>query len=488
MISFFNKMGNSWIAKGIFFLLGVSMLAFWGLGGISNTTGVDGTALTVGRRAISIQHLSQVFEQERNKMSKISGVYISPKQAIQAGLLDQVVQLLAERELNAQIQEDIGLIASDNAVRKYIERNPIFADNLGKFDANLFYTYLSQLNMTQTELAQQMRSELAYQHLTRTIENATPRNEALLKSVALVKKEKREVEGVFIRKENISVPTPDEQTLKDYYEAYMENFIVPEYRTLRVVSLSAKDFSGENSYDRMYGVARQLEDLLGEGKTLIDACNELKINTGKIVTVDVSGKDSQGKVALEKIKPLLVEAFSLEEGESTALLDVENGFVIAGVEKIIPQSYKKYASVKEEVAQLWKTEQQKSALPKIVEDLVASVKKGQGWKGYEPVTEILSQTESKKFPKTIVPALLQQKEGKENVASYPVENGEWVAYIKRIIPAKTEPTKSELSESFQDLNKDLLEAVQKAYAQRYQIKIHQSTIQKAFSIYDNQED
>ena len=156
MITFFNKLGNSWFAKAIFLLLGLSMLAFWGLGGISNTPQLDSTALTVGDRQVSVQDLSHAFDVERNKMAKISGGYMTPKRAIQAGLLDQVVQQLAAQELNAQIHDEIGLIASDEAVRRYIEENPVFADNLGKFDANLFFAYLSQMNLTQAELAHQM--------------------------------------------------------------------------------------------------------------------------------------------------------------------------------------------------------------------------------------------------------------------------------------------------------------------------------------------
>ena len=174
MISFFNRIGNSWVAKGIFFLLGLSMMAFWGLGGLSNTSTSDGTAIQVGKNKIPLREVSRVFDQERNKMAKISGGYMTPKRAIQAGLLDQVIQQLITQELNVQIQEKIGLIASDEAVRGYIEQNPVFKDSLGKFDANLFYAYLSQLNISQAELAHRLRSELATQHLVRTIKNAVP--------------------------------------------------------------------------------------------------------------------------------------------------------------------------------------------------------------------------------------------------------------------------------------------------------------------------
>ncbi|MBR6232049.1 MAG: SurA N-terminal domain-containing protein [Alphaproteobacteria bacterium] len=485
MISFFNRIGNSWIAKGIFFLLGASMMVFWGLGGISNTAGSDNTALSVAGNEVSMQELGHTFDQERNKMTRITGAYISPKQAIQAGLLDQVVQQLTLRELNAKIQDRIGLSASDNAVRNYIEKNPVFADNLGKFDANLFYSYLSGMNMSQAEFAHQMRAELANQHLLRTISAAVPKNQKLMNAAVLAQKETREIVGVLLTPKMISVAEPTLQELKDYYEAYLEEFGIPEYRTLRIVSLKADSF--ENNYDKMYDASRKLEDLLGAGKTLKEACSELKLKEGSLVTVDASGKDKNGKEQKE-LKVLLEESFGLAEGETTTLVDVEGGFIVAGVEKIIPQGYKGFDSVKNDVVQLWKTEQQKSALSKTADKVLTSVKEGKGWAGYTPVFGIVSQTNAGQFPKNVIPVLMQQKTGAEQVVSIPTETGVFVAYVKKIIPSKQAPTEAELVEAAKMWNADLLAAVQQSYTELYPVSVHQKAIQKAFSIYDKQED
>ena len=485
MISFFNKMGNSWIAKGIFFLLGVSMLAFWGIGGLTNTSTSDGTAITVAGNQISLQEVSQTFDQERNKMAKISGGYMTPKRAIQAGLLDQVVQQLVDRELNLLVQEEIGLFASDDAVRKYIERNPVFYDNLGKFDANLFYAYLSGMNMSQAEFAHQLRSELARQHLTRTLERSVPRDPKLMAVAAQAKKEKREIIGVLLTPENMKMDTPDPQELKDYYEAYMEEFSIPEYRDLRVVFLKPADF--KNDYDKMYEASHQLEDLLGAGKTLREACQELKLDIGQVITTDLSGKDKSGK-EMKEVAPLLQEAFALSEGEATSLMDINGGFMVAGVEKITPRGYKDFNSVRLDVEKLWRREQQKSALTKTSEKLLDSLKQDKGWMGYTPVSYTISQTEMENLSKKLISVLFQQKVGSENALSIPQEKGIFVGYVKRIIPSTTTPEKTELDEAVKDWYQDLVLAVQHSYGQKYPVKINTSTIQKAFSVYENQEE
>ncbi len=486
MISFFNKLGNSWIAKGIFFLLGLSMMAFWGLGGISNTSTSDGTVIKVGSNKVSMQDLSRAFDTERNKMAKISGGYMTPKRAIQAGLLDQVVQQLALRELNNQIQDELGLMASDEAVRRYIEQNPVFKDSLGKFDANLFYGYLTGMNMTQAEFAHQMRMELANQHLARSVMVATPRNKDLMEKVALAKKEKREIVSVLLTPDNMPVTTPTDEELKDYYEAYQEEFGIPEYRQVRVVSFNAADFS--NDYDKMVEVSHRLEDLLGAGQTLAEAAVALKLNTAQSLIVDASGKDKSGKEISEKIKPLLPEIFSLSEGEATSLLEIENGFMVAGLEKVIPAGYKKFTEVKGDVAALWRQENQKEKLNQVAEEILTSVQQGRGWKNHTPATQIISHSDVGNFPKTIGAILLTQKVGAENVQKFSTDQGIVLAYTKRILPSKETPTEAELQEAVKDWSMDLMGAVQQSYAKKYPIDIRTSAIQKAFSIYENQDE
>ena len=182
------------------------------------------------------------------------------------------------------------------------------------------------------------------------------------------------------------------------------------------------------------------------------------------------------------------EAFALSEGEATSLMDVEGGFIVAGVEKITPRGYKPKQSVRGDVIKLWQREQQKTALKKVADEVLASVQQGKGWKSYVPKNDILSQTENGTFSQTVASQLLQQKVGAENAVLLPTEKGTLIAYVKRVIPSKEEPTTSEKQAAVQEWGLDLGGAVQQAYAQKYPIEIHTNTIQKAFSIYENQED
>ncbi len=239
MISFFNKIGNTWIAKAIFAVLGISMMAFWGIGGIGNTSGSDTTAIQVGKRKISMNELNKVFDTERAKISQIAGQYISPKQALQMGLLEQSIQKTLTDAINEAIQDDLGLTASDAAVRKYVERHPVFKDSLGNFDRNLFSAYLSQTRLTEAQLAEQLRDELANQHLSNTIRFAAPTSKALAEMKWYHQNQQRDVEALMIETNKIVVPSqPTEEDLKDYYEAYLSEYMIPETRDLDILLLT----------------------------------------------------------------------------------------------------------------------------------------------------------------------------------------------------------------------------------------------------------
>lgn len=239
MMIFFNKVGNSWVAKGIFTALALSMVAFWGIGGLSNTTRYSDEAVRVGDKTISPNQILQTFEQERQKLNGLAGGYISPKKAVEMGLADRVVEQQINALINEQVKESLGLIASNAAVQKYVEKNPAFADALGQFDKNLFYAYLRQMKMSESELAEKLQNELAMQHLVYAVKSIAYATEKSAKILYKYQNEKRDVSALLIESDKIQLKEkPTEEELKEYFEAYSDQFISPEYRTFNVVRLT----------------------------------------------------------------------------------------------------------------------------------------------------------------------------------------------------------------------------------------------------------
>ncbi len=265
MITFFNRLGNSWVAKIIFGALALSMLAFWGLGGLSNVSTYDTSndAVRVGKTGVSTAQLHQAFEFARKRLSQFSGgTYISPTQAVNMGILDQVIQQEVAGAVQHQIGEELGLTASNKAIQNYVENNPVFHDNTGKFDKNMFYGYLMQSGLSETQLAYKLKKELAFKHLTDSVQGLGYAPEILAKAAYAYKNEKRDIDALLLNPENVTVTAmPTEQEIQDYYEAYAENFMNPEFRTITVMALTP-----DMMIDRIQINQAQIDELFEEQK------------------------------------------------------------------------------------------------------------------------------------------------------------------------------------------------------------------------------
>ncbi|MBO7244173.1 MAG: SurA N-terminal domain-containing protein [Alphaproteobacteria bacterium] len=240
MITFFNKFANSWGAKIILGFLTLSMIALWGLGGLTNINMYNNDAITVGKVSISTQQVAQRFDQERKDLSaKIGGKYISPAQALEIGLLQKVIQEEIYKQVQYQIKEDLGLSASNEAVQKYVENNPLFKDALGNFDKNIFYAFLSQRGLSETGLAYQLKEELSYNHLKDTVSDLSYETTPINKLSYLSSNEMRDVTALFLKPDDLAISEqPSPEDLTSYYEAYSENFMKPEYRKIRLMQLT----------------------------------------------------------------------------------------------------------------------------------------------------------------------------------------------------------------------------------------------------------
>ena len=619
MISFFNRIGNTWFAKAIFVILAISMVAFWGLGGISNTTSADKTAIRVGSKKISLNALAQAFDTERAKLSQLTGQYISPAQAISFGLLDKTVQNQVAAAITEEIQNDLGLAASDAAVRKYVERHPAFQDTLGNFDRNLFLAYLTQTHVTEAQLAEQLRNELSNQHLSNTIRFVAPAPQLLAQMKWQKQNETRDIEALLIKQEDIPVSKqPTEEDLKDYYEAYISDFMQPETRDIAVLSLTPeqvaksveipkeqldaiyeeqkesyaipekrhiyqmrfkdeakavaakKDLTAQNfmikamangqtaeetdfgtvtrtellpelaevsfsgkaktivgpvespmgwhlilidsiqpaahpnktdiyadikqkmaatmAYDKMEETARNLEDLLGEGKSLQEAAKQLHLETLQFKKVDIAGESLPKKL---QNKELMQDVFTLKEKEATALVDHNNGFILAEVEQIYPTQPKSFAFVKDDLKKLWHSEQQKAALPTLVEQTLNQMKSGNipAKSGQLIVLHKLTSKGDKQLPTAALPEIFMQSVGYENAQAISLGNGTLISVVKGVkqpvMQSSAEPEQKELLSG--EISDAIYSSIIASYANELGVQINTNLIQEAFSVYQTEQ-
>ena len=372
MTSSYDNSAKNIASKIIMGTLGVSMIVFWGLGGLTNLTlSRNQSAIEIGSDSVSVQQVAQAFDKERERMGMMmGGKYLSPAQGIQAGLLDAAVQGQIIAGISQKVRDELELTASDAAVAKYVERNPAFADVLGNFDKSLFYAYLSQMRISETELAHKLRKELAMNHLNNTITDLGYNPTILAEAIYKYKNEKRSVVLGTIKPENVKVKTqPTEDELKEYYEAYGEQFILPEYRSVQIVRISpdkmaekvvvnAADLNAlyeQRKADFGTPETRQLDQMLFDTKEAADAAMQgLTAANFRQVAKDKAGQSDEqtdfGWVKKDDIMAELAEvAFVGAKGQIKGPIETTSGWHIVLIRDVKAAEKVSEAKIKEEL-------------------------------------------------------------------------------------------------------------------------------------------
>lgn len=357
MTSSYDNSAKNIASKIIMGTLGVSMIVFWGLGGLTNLTlSRNQSAIEIGSDSVSIQQVAQAFDKERERMGMMmGGKYLSPEQGIQAGLLDAAVQGQIIAGVSQKVRDELELTASDAAVSKYVERNPAFADVLGNFDKNIFYAYLSQMRISETELAHKLRKELAMNHLNNTITDLGYNPTILAEAIYKYKNEKRSVLLGTVKPEDIKIKNePTEDELKEYYEAYGEQFILPEYRTVQIVQIMPDNMAdkvvvSDDELNALYEQkkadfgtpeTRQLDQMLFDTKEAADTAKQgLTSDNFRQVAKDKAGQSDEqtdfGWVKKDDIMAELAEvAFNGTKGQILGPVETSSGWHIVLVRDI----------------------------------------------------------------------------------------------------------------------------------------------------------
>lgn len=243
MIQIFIKIANSLIGKIIFAAILFGMVFVWGIGGITETSRSTNSAIKVGGEKVSLKKLDEIFAVEREKFSKLTGKYVSPKEAIGMGLLSKVVQEQVEKMVLNGVKEELGLTATNAAIRRYVENHPAFQDVNGHFDRTIFMAYLRQMGLSEQGMAEQLQEELAIQHLNRALMGLGYAPKDMAKAAYAYQNEKRNITAVEIKADQLKIEKqPTEAELKDLYDIFAEDkFMTPEYRTFRYLKLTPAD-------------------------------------------------------------------------------------------------------------------------------------------------------------------------------------------------------------------------------------------------------
>jgi peptidyl-prolyl cis-trans isomerase D len=220
-------------------------LLFVGLGGFGavNLSGNIRTLGTVGDKPISVDTYARQVQQELRAISQQSGSAMSFAQAQELGLDRAILQrLMRERALDHEASQ-MGLSIGDEMLRERILGIAAFQGVDGQFDRDGYAQALRTAGLNEAEFETSLREETARQVLQGAVLSGVEMPAAYSETLVAYVSENRDFTWVLFDESTLEapIPAPDEATLRAYFEANAENFVLPATKKITYAWLNPTD-------------------------------------------------------------------------------------------------------------------------------------------------------------------------------------------------------------------------------------------------------
>jgi peptidyl-prolyl cis-trans isomerase D len=231
-------------------LIGLLVVAFavWGIEDVfrggSNTDAVSGKGVSVAADDVQRQ-----FERQLRAVQNQARAQGQPlptrDEAVEQGLHRRIAEQLAGEAVFARLGERLGLTSSDAMVAKVIQEDPTFVSELtGRFDPATYRRLLAENRISELDYQEDLRDALTRQQLARAFVAGVRAPSSFGTLLATFERERRSFSAAAIPAENVPQPAaPTDEQLQTFYDEQKEQFALPEFRALTIVSADPAAFA-----------------------------------------------------------------------------------------------------------------------------------------------------------------------------------------------------------------------------------------------------
>lgn len=404
MISFFRRLFDSWlgriIAIGFVVLVG---LAF-ALADVSGTLGGGGggggaTVAEVGKLDISASEFSLALQTEQRRMRE-QNPNIDMATMLNRGAADSVMDRLLAAYAVAAFAGKVGMGASDAMVESEIAKLPGVNGLDGKFDPAAYNNFLSSNNITDKQLRDDIRRSFMAEQLLAVASLSASPPKANVDRYASINFESR-TGKVAVLPSVLFAPEgePTDSQLQSFYSENSDRFTIPERRSM-AYAFFTPDIVGDRAnptdeeiaayynenrdefqasksvrYRQLVvpsqAVAQQVARRVRAGETLDAVARELGF--------EASGKraDSQAELADEENAAVAGAIYAADEGEVTAPVEGEFGFVVAKITDVTTQPARSLSQASADIRSLLASDKGLDAFRDVADDMQDRLEDGE---------------------------------------------------------------------------------------------------------------
>ena len=368
-----NRPQNIIVKIGVFLLFGMLIASFavWGIGDVFRGSSRESAVAEIGGEPIFMRDYTQALTREITRISQRLGSRLEMDQARAFGIPDQVLDQMISRALFDRKAGELGMLVTDDQIRRLIARQDAFKNSLGNFDRNRFEQQLRALGMGEGEYVATVRRDINRQQLAGAVSEAVTAPRQLVEALYGYRNERRVAQYVLVRNDSITdMAAANEPALEAFHKEFSAQFMAPARRGITLVQLLAADLAAESTVtdaqlreafdarfeDFVTPERRNLEQIVfedeaqaREAKTRLDGGDYFAT-----VAEEMTGQPPVELGAMERdvLPPELAEtAFSLSEGAAGAPVESVLGWHILRVIKVEPRKEPTFDELREKLAE-----------------------------------------------------------------------------------------------------------------------------------------
>ncbi|NNU17722.1 hypothetical protein HK107_15430 [Parvularcula sp. ZS-1/3] len=452
--------------RWIFLILLCAAFGVFGVPALENFGG--SSAVTVGKQEVSARDLEL---EVRNQVARIQqqNPSVTRDQLMSAGIGQQALDTLIVRALLEEEARKLGIGAPDEVVQAYIRQLDGLTDpETGRFQQERLALFLQQERMTPGMFGDMMRSEIIRNQLIGALGANAPAPEELTRYYILRRLESREVRYALLPSEGAAAEPTDEE-IEAAYQASLDQYQTPEYRTLTVLTITEDDVASEvtvseDDLQQLYN-ARVGAEAAAETRSirqiLVPAASA---DEAAALAADGADLAAIAEATSARITTLndqlrstfvnedLAEAvFAAEEGALVGPISTDFGTVFAEVASISASQGRSFEEMREELEAELRSEISQDSLIELVEEFEGQRDLGVGIEAAAETVGLEARTEGPLDRELItrfgaianVPAALGQEafllaEGEES-RSVRLEDGYGFVTVEQITPPAPRP-------------------------------------------------
>ena len=229
-------------------------LLILGLGGFG-ATNLSGTVRTVGQvgeKYIDINAYARALSQEIQAASAEAGTQINFAQAQAMGLDRAVLASMVQARALDHETEQIGLSVGDENLSNEILKIPAFRGIDGSFDREAYAFSLEQAGTSEAEFETRLREEISRSLLQGAIMAGTKMPNTYARILVAFLGERRDFTWAELDVKDLKTPseTPEEDTLRNFYEANINDYQLPETKRITYAVLQPDDLIDDIEIDQ----------------------------------------------------------------------------------------------------------------------------------------------------------------------------------------------------------------------------------------------